>query len=476
MKVGSATLLILIGFVPLWHDAAQTTVQAQMQLPPSAVRRQPAWRSRTRPARPSQRYQTVRPARPRAGAPRAVYSRMPEEERIAIQSDLIWSGDFNGMANGDFGKTSVNAVKLFQKRHGFKATGILNPNERGKLAAAAEALKQRTAWQAVEDEATGTRLGIPLKLVPDRHTGDNGSHWQSRHGEIQIDTFRIAGPGVTLAKVFKQQKRTPRRRRVEYQVLRDGFFVLSGKQNLRKFYVRAQEKDGEVRGFAVLYDQAMDLTMDPVAVAMSNAFEAFPDGPVGDPTSRKVGYASGVVVSAAGDIVTDADATKDCEFIVVPRHGRAEKLGEAGGMALLRLYGARGLTPLALPTGAISAESADRATLVGVADPQAQDGGGAVSTASVKLASGADSFAITPAPQPGFSGAAAIDADGRLLGVVVSSRPQRVAGPAASGGARVIPGRAVLALLHRQGVAAAGGSIGAEAARAAVVRVICVRK
>jgi hypothetical protein len=465
MKTRGAMLLVLAGFLALWQDA-QTQVQAQMQLLPPPVRRQ---------ARPTRNPRTVRQTRPREGVPPAVYTRMPEEERIAIQSDLIWTNDYNGMANGDFGKASVDAVKSFQKRNGFKETGILNPDERERLAEGAKLRQQRVGWQEVDDDATGARLGLPLKLVPYKKAGENGSHWQSRHGEIEVDTFRAAGNGVTLANVFAQQKREPRRR-VEYQVMRDDFFVLSGLQNLKKFYIRAQAKDDEVRGVTVLYDQAMEGTMNPVAVAMSNAFLAFPDNVAGDPMSRKVGYASGVVVSAAGDIVTDARATQACEFILVPGHGRAEKLGEEGGIALLRIYGARGLTPLALPAGAANAAAAEPVTLVGVANPQAQDGDGAVTTVPARLAPGADGFAIMPVPAPGFSGAAAIDAEGKLFGVVTTSRPQRVAGPAASGGAHLIAAEAILALLRKHGVAAASGHAGADAAKAAVVRVICVRE
>lgn len=468
MRMCGATLLVLVGLLALWQDA-RTQVQAQMQLPPPAVRRQ---------GQQAPRYRTVRPARPEAGAPPAVYARMPEEERIAIQSDLIWTNDYNGMADGDFGKTSMAAVKSFQRNNGGKETGILNPDERARLAEGAKARQQRVGWQEIDDEATGARLGLPLKLVPEKGAGKTGSHWQSRHGEIQIDTFRVAGNGVTLQKVFEQQSREPRQRRVQYQVKRDNFFVLSGLQNLKKFYLRAEAKDNEVRGVIVLYDQAMEGIMEPVAVAMSNAFRAFPDNSTGDPMSRKVGYASGVVVSAAGDIVTDAWATRACEFILVPGRGRAEKRGDEGGLALLRIYGARGLQPLGVSAGATHPPGAEAMTLIGVADPQTQDGGGAVTTATAQFAPGTDGFMLTPAPAPapGFSGAAAIDADANLVGIVATSRPQRVAGPAASGGAHLIAGDAILALLRKHGVAAAGGRAGTDATKAAVVRVICVRE
>jgi hypothetical protein len=305
-------------------------------------------------ARPQGAGRTARaPARPAPGSPTAVYAAMPEAERIAIQFDLIWTGDYNGTANGDFGESSIAAVKTFQKNHAGKETGILNTDERLRLTQAAKASQQRVGWQVIKDRTTGVQLGVPTKLVPQQRPASAGARWQTGRGEIQVETFRMAGPAVTLARAFEQQKKEPPQRKVEYSVLRGDFFVLSGLQGLKKFYVRAHEKDHEVRGVTVLYDQATEGIMDPVAVAMSNAFDPFPTSLAGGGApKRKVEYASGAVVSAGGDIVTDARAVADCQFIVVPGRGRADKLAEQDGLALLRIYGARDLAPLALASDA----------------------------------------------------------------------------------------------------------------------------
>ena len=97
-------------------------------------------------------------------------------------------------------------------------------------------------------------------------------------------------------------KKEPAGRKTEYSVLQDDFFVISGLQNLKKFYVRAQLRGDEVRGITILYDQAMAGIMEPVVVAMSSAYAAFPTGrAVAPPPRRKVEYASGVAVGAGPD-------------------------------------------------------------------------------------------------------------------------------------------------------------------------------
>jgi hypothetical protein len=205
--------------------------------------------------------------------------------------------------------------------------------------------------------------------------------------------------------------------------------------------------------------------MDPVVVAMSGAFVPVSAQPAAA-ARRKVEYGTGVVVSAAGHIVTDRLLTDDCQVITVPGHGNADRLAQdqGSGLALLRLYGARGLKPLPLaeaaPTGAV--------TLVGIADPQTQAGGGAVSTIAARLAA---PRGVEPAPA-GFAGAAVTDGRGGLVGVLELKTSAARAGSTPQ--AALTSVEAVRAFLQAQNVAT--DAVADESATTSVVRVICVRK
>src|SRR5262249_42181583 len=149
-------------------------------------------------------------------------------------------------------------------------------------------------------------------------------------------------------------------------VLRDNFFVISGQQGLKQFYVRAEAQGNEVRGFALMYDRAMQGIMDRVAVAMSSRFEAFPRGPSGPPARPRVEYATATVVDEVGHVVTDAQATTGCEVITLGGLGPAERLATMGDLALLRVYGSRKLIPV--PFTDNEAPSGSEVTLVGIPD------------------------------------------------------------------------------------------------------------
>jgi hypothetical protein len=79
---------------------------------------------------------------------------------------------------------------------------------------------------------------------------------------------------------------------------------------------------------------------------------------------------------------------------------------------------------------------------------------------------------LDPAPKPGFAGAAAVDGQGRLVGMV-AQKAIIVAGVGAGVQATLIPAEALRAFLQAQNITPAGGE---GAIDQSIVRVICVRK
>ncbi len=486
MRLSGALLVLLVGAVPLGLSPAlgqNAKPAAQKPAKPEAAKPaapKPDAKAAAKPAdaAPAKPAAASKPAPPVAKAAQALknaYAAMPFGDRVSLQSDLIWSGDYNGTATGEFNDRAIAAVKAFQKRNKSEQTGLLKPEERALLAAAIKAKQDQVGWRLIDDAATGARIGLPGKLAPQAGAGKSGARWTSARGEVQIETFRVRQQDTTLQSVFDQQKKEADRR-VEYNVIRPDFFVISGLQGLKKFYVRAHIKDGEVRGMTVLYDQATEGIMDPVVIAMSSTYAAFPEGPLaGPPPRRKVEYASGIVVGKSGDIVTSRQATDSCQVIVVAGRGNAVRVAEdaASELALLRLYGVRDLEPV--PLGSDAPKSGDL-TLVGIADPQAQGGGAKVTAVAGKLGANGAAVAIEPAPGLGFAGAAALDSQGQVAGMM-DLRLAVVAGPApASAQAVLVSAASIRKFLEAQNVTPASGRSTAEQAKASVVRVICVRK
>ncbi|BAM86098.1 hypothetical protein S58_00770 [Bradyrhizobium oligotrophicum S58] len=414
--------------------------------------------------------QTVRPG---VQAPADTANAMGQVERLTLQSDLAWVGQYNGAITGDVSERMVNAIKEYQKLIGGKPTGVLNPQERATLADTARRKQEGVGWKLVTEPVSGARLGIPTKLVPQQTSDGNGSKWTSPTGTVQVVLSRRKEVNPTTAALADREKKEPGRT-VDYSVVKPDFFVLSGLQNLKKFYIRGTFRGDEVRILTILYDQATENTVEPVVIAMSSAFTAFPAALAAQPAPRRsVDYGTGIIVSQDGAIIGDREVTDGCVAITVPGFGHAERVAEdkEHGLALLRIYGARGLKPLALSGG--SAKSS--VDIIGIADPQSQGGGAAISTVKAQLAAGGQGDAsLAPAPGLGFSGAAALDGEGRFVGVTLL-KPGVLAGSAFVPSSQVVMVSAenTRAFLAANGVKPDGSSLDAKTA---AVRVICVRK
>lgn len=464
MRTIAAALITSLAATAALAQSAAPITTAPKPVPTVAVR--PDGSVAAKPAGPA----TPNPAAAQANA-----------DRTALQSDLAWVGAYNGQINGEASERLTAAIKAFQRDNGGKQTGTLTAQERSALAAAAKALQANAGWKIGLDPINGIKLGLPTKFAPVQGSGPTGSKWSSAQGQIQIETWRLKDTGLTIATAAEKEKKEPAGRKVEYSVVKPDFFVLSGLQGLKRFYVKGQIKGAEVRGFTVLYDQATEGTMTPVVVAMASAFAPFDGGAAAltpaPPPRKKVEYATGVVVGSDGVIATDAYAVAGCEIVVVAGLGNAERLREdkaakSSEIALLRLYGAPSLTPATLATTTAKGD----VSITGIADPDSQAGGRAISMMSAKLTVTGGEARLDPAPGLGFDGAAVSDADGRLLGLA-KLRLDVVAGPApAAAKASLIDAEALRARLAAADIKPTSPAVGRSDPKASVVRLICVRK
>jgi hypothetical protein len=413
------------------------------------------------------------PSRPAVQKPADTANAMPQAERQAIQSDLAWVGQYNGAISGDVSERMVEAIKEYQKVLGDKPTGVLNPKERSVLAETARRRQDSAGWKIVTDAVTGARLGIPTRLVPQQTSDASGTKWSSATGTIQIQLSRRKEANPSTARLAEREKKEPGGRNVDYAVVKPDFFVLSGLQGLKKFYLRGTFQGDEVRILTILYDQATENIVEPVVIAMSSAFNPFPVN-AGPPPRKSVEYGTGVIVSDDGAVIADRQVTDGCLAIVIAPYGHADRVAEdkEHDLSLLRIYGAPGLKPLAL-TGDNSTKNS--VELTGIADPQRQGGANAASSARASVTPIGNELALSPPPAGGFSGAAALDADGKFSGIALL-KLVTVAGTASApppAQAVLIPAQIVREFAKANGVNATGGSTDAKAS---VVRVICVRK
>jgi hypothetical protein len=477
---------------PAPKTAAATTVAAPVKLPvprpeiakaepakaeppkaepkkPEAAKAEPAKSETTKPELAKAEPVKVQP--PKAESTPDTFAGIPAAERQKVQAALLWAGDFSGDVKGE--DPLVAAIKNYQKRIKSKITGVLTDAERASLIAATNNREQEFGWSVVIDPATGSRIGLPTKMVPHARDTERGTRWSSTHGDVQVETFRVADRNLKLSALFEQEKREPATRKIEYSLLRDDGFFISGFQGLKKFSVKATFRDGEVRGFTMLYDQMMETIVTPVMVAMSAAFSPFPDRSAPFATlTKSVEYGNGLVVSADGHIVTDRKLTEGCQVLVASGIGDAVRIADdkENGLALLRVYGPRKLSPLSFPQ---DAPKAGDVSLIGIPDPKEQ-GDRKLTEVKARLTNGTAIELRQPVPMAGFAGAAALDGQGRFLGMMEMRNAVLASIEPAAPPVRLVTAQTIRGFLARQNVTA-NDAPGTDA-KASVVRMICVRK
>ena len=312
---------------------------------------------------------------------------------------------------------------------------------------------------------TGARLGLPSALVPKTAPARMGSRWTSRQRQIDIETFRLHEGA--LAALFDDEKKV-RHRTVEHSTLAPDSFVMSGMQGLKRFIVRVQSIGSELRGVTILFDQATEGVMAPIAAAMANTYQGFPDPNAAPPPGlrRSVEYGTAIVVCSQGHLITPAQVAAAAR----PSPLRASAMPSASPRTRRTMSRCCAFMARKIFCRRRSAATAPPATI----SPSSASPTRWPKPAAARYArAGAPSAqGLDPAPKLGFSGAAAVDAQGRFAGMV-DLKSTVVAGAGAVSQATLVPAETLRAFLQAQNIAPASGRTPIDQS---VVRVICVRK
>jgi len=433
------------------------------------------------------------PTDPRLAAATQSFSTLPEAERKAIQSDLIWTGHLNSAATGNFGPLSFRAVNSFKAGRG-EPDGQLTPAERQELARLARTARDAAGFAVITDQPTGVRIGIPQKLLPRREaTPAGGSRWQSGDGKITLDVS--TGPATEpLQAIFERAIAVnPNvQRKVTYKLLQPTFFVVAGETPTGKFFRRQALGPAGLRGFSVGYDKSAAATFDKVVTAIADSFEPFPSGPAPAPAPTLAAPGApavaavpvqpaterfGVGLVIGKELVLTARAAVDpCKGLKVgSRPAKLRLQDQASGLALLDVPGlASGVVP-----GLREAAPAAKEAVVLLA----YDATAAARTA-VALPGEVMSDAVLAPLQPGGAGSPIFDRQGRLAGLVTANPPDKalIAGVAPQRNHAIAGVAQLKAMLEKAdarpaAAAAAGGELStgaiAEAAGKSVVPVAC---
>lgn len=412
-------------------------------------------------------------ADPRQVAAQSAFEALPEAERKAIQSDLIWAADFSGAVSGGFGPLTFRALQAFERSNATQVDGILSPAERKLLATAAQKQRDAVKFTMRTDEKSQTRIGLPEAYLTRKDVNAlGGSRWQSADQAVTFDTF--VSSTETLEQMFERvtPPNTPARK-VTYKLLRPEFFVVTGETPTGKFYRRVVKGPAGVKGFTLGYAKASAQPWDRLVIAMANAFEPFPGPSPVTPASvlatnpvvssgpapvraleprRFAKSATGLIV-ADGKVLTATAGLAECRGASIGGVAIANSISDAASG--LSLSNVAGVKRKAL-TLAMSAPVSPLLTLAHGVSGDAPQGERSLLVIPATIISGA----VVGAFQPGAAGAPVLDRSGRLAGMLITDPGARlqVAGTVIAARQKIADSAMIARFLGAQGVALPEGA------------------
>lgn len=429
---------------------------------------------------------------PAFDAARTAYEALPEPERKGLQDALVWTGDYNSVVTGTYGRRTHDALLAYAARTGAKDPAFPGSATRAALLASGDKARKAAAFSIRRDGASGVTLGVPERLLPKRSNIPGGTRWQSADGGITLDTKSFPPGETDLDAIFARITAPAPDRKVTYKIKRPDFLVVTAETAQGKSYIRYASGAEGIRGFTIGYGKASSAEIDRLVIAIANSFAPFDTAaPAAVPERgsapvvtlppvtvvRRAPAATGLAVGPAR-VLTSAKALEGCATPSIGgKTSRVVTVDPATGLALLEWTppGKGGAGPSVSLRAGLPAEAEAVMIL------------GAEAAGAVTVAPGEVAAENVYAPlQPGAGGAPILDRNGALVGLVASfpASPRLVAGVMPPTRYALLPGARIGAFLAENGVMSGPGavspgpnSIGAVTSRFAglVVGIECSR-
>ena len=282
---------------------------------------EPALAASTAPAAPA----PAAAADPVFESQKSAFNALPEADRRAIQDALVWTGDYNGVVDGAFGKRTRDSILAYQANVNAPTNGVVDPTQLATLVATAQKAKAAVKFLILSDDKTGVRIGAPLKILDKRVAIGAGSRLMKADGSVTLDLASQSEPEGGLAELYARAIADAPGRKVTLKLSRPDFFVVSGEAGGRKFYSRFAKAPAGwpdpalVRAFTLSYPaQAADF--DRLVLAVANSFDPFP-------AASTTAVASTTTISAA--IVAPSSAAVAASGLLVASGEALSAIGSA---------------------------------------------------------------------------------------------------------------------------------------------------
>ncbi|MBL4758894.1 MAG: hypothetical protein JKY32_15060, partial [Rhizobiales bacterium] len=240
------------------------------------------------------------------------------DDRFFQQVALILTGDYNGLADGLFGQNTYRALLSFQREMGYRQNGVLIRTQRERLIQRATAIYDELGIEFVEDPGAGIKLPIPTSLVSLTGRTLRGSMWSSPRDDIKIESVNIPTNEQSYFDIYSRMIVERPTRQVTYSTVQNGFFVVSGILEGRRFYLKFHDRGTHTRGFSISWSPEADVIGERLSILLASLTSSSSRGNFEEPGKQitpdnrategreTLAFGTGFFVSKEGLVVTNA--------------------------------------------------------------------------------------------------------------------------------------------------------------------------
>ena len=403
---------------------------------------------------------------------RASEAQLDRTQRETLQIALQWFGFYTSGIDGAFGPGTRGAMQAWQLDRGFAQTGVLTTRQREQLLDEYRGELNALGMRIVTDNRAGIELSLPMAMVEfARYEFPFAQYETINDSGVRVLLISQEGNSRTLAGLYEIMQ-TLEIVPLDGERNRTGdSFVLTGQSATLRSHTEARLRNGQIKGFTLIWPPERDAQMARVLPMMQESFETLPGvldpGAVSEETLRGSDLLaglemrtpdlrrSGFFATAGGVVATTTEITAgQCERILIDDIHQAELVArdDALGLAILRP-----VTPLAPVAFAdFNLRDLRRGNTVSVAGFPFE---GALGAASLNIGafeaqgglSGETGLSrLSLDTEPGEVGGPVLDAGGQVVGMLL---PQPTSGRTLPPGvAFAASAAAIVSLMEQAGI------------------------
>lgn len=289
---------------------------------------------------------------------------LDRDERATLQTALQWFGHYTLAIDGAIGPGTRRSMEAWQNEQGLEPTGVLTTRQRAQLLDDWQGELAALGMDTWRDEDAGISIDLPMAMLRfDRHETPF-AHFEERDDSgVRALLISQSGTNATLFGLYEIMQTLDIVPLEGERERRQNSFLLTGQSDTLRSHTVAQIRNGQIKGYTLIWTPDRDDQMARVLPMMESSFETFggtlPDsaGPAslvrrGDLMSglsvRRPEFSrSGFYIDANGTVLTSAAAVANCGRITLDEAYDARVVARDDALGLAVLKPQTPLVPLA---------------------------------------------------------------------------------------------------------------------------------